>query len=73
MRALMIAIASAALLLSGCSEPDQSPSYNNTSRSYSGKSDARPWEGPPFEGDKAQWNRALAKRAANQNEYSRTR
>ena len=73
MRTLMIAIASAALLLSGCSEPDQSPSYNNTSRSYSGKPDTRPWEGSTFGGDKAQWSRALAQRAANQNEYSRTR
>lgn len=72
MRTLMIAIAST-LLLVGCSEPDQSATYNETDRSYSGKTDSRPWESPPFDGDRATWERELAQRAANQSEYSRTR
>jgi len=68
----MIAVASA-LVLAGCSEPDQSATYNETDRSYSGKTDSRPWEAAPYDGDQAKWERELAQRAANLNEYSRTR
>jgi len=72
-RTKTIIFAVAALLVAGCSEPEQAPSYDQSSRSYSGKSDTRPWESSQYKGDREQWTRDLARRAANLNEYSRTR
>jgi len=72
MKTIMLVVASA-VLLGACAEADQTATYDNNSRSYSGKADAQPWEGAPFNGDKAAWDRTLAQRATNMNEYSRTR
>ena len=38
---------------------------------YRGKTDARPWEGGEFKGDRAAWEKALKERARGQNEYNR--
>ena len=72
MKTIMLIIASA-MLLGACAEADQTATYDQRTRSYSGKTDAQPWESAPFNGDKAAWDRALAQRATNLNEYSRTR
>ncbi len=38
---------------------------------YKGSAVIQPWDSPQFKGDKAAWERALAVRASNQNEYVR--
>ncbi|MFO7190502.1 MAG: hypothetical protein DIU74_012510 [Pseudomonadota bacterium] len=68
----MLVIASAALLVA-CAEADQTATYDDRTRSYSGKADQRPWEAQPYGGDRAKWERELAQRAMHQNEYTRTR
>lgn len=65
----VLAAAVAAGLLAGCSEPPQVVSYENGK--YSGKADARPWEGGEFKGDKGAWEQAMRNRVRAQNEYKR--
>ena len=56
-------------LLGACSEQPQVVMYEQGQ--YQGKADARPWEGAPFNGDKAAWEKSLQARAQGQNEYKR--
>ena len=57
------------LLAVGCSERPQVAQYKQGT--YQGKPDTPPYQNSQFNGDKAAWDRALATRAQNQNEYSR--
>jgi hypothetical protein len=59
----------AVALLGACSEQPQVAIYEQGK--YQGKEDARPWEGSPFNGDKAAWEKSLQARAQGQNEYKR--
>jgi uncharacterized lipoprotein len=69
-RAKIIVLAGLLLLgLAGCSERPQVAQYKQGT--YQGKPDTPPYQAAPFNGDKAAWDRALATRAQNQNEYSR--
>jgi hypothetical protein len=64
-RILMAAIAG--LVLAACHEiPQDAP------KPYAGKQDTELYVGERFEGDKAKFEKALAARAQNQNEYLRT-
>ena len=63
-------LAAVALGLAACSERPQVVSYKQGS--YQGKPDTPPYSNPPYNGDKAAWERAEATRAQNQNEYKRT-
>ncbi len=55
--------------LSACSEVPQVTVYEQGQ--YRGKTDARPWEGGEFKGDRAAWEKALKERSRGQNEYNR--
>ena len=66
----LAALAGAALLgLAACSEVPQVTVYEQGQ--YRGKTDARPWEGDGFKGDRAAWEKALKERSRGQNEYNR--
>ncbi len=54
------------LVLAACHEIAQ-----EATKPYAGKPDTRPYDGPPFKGDKAAFEKALAARAQGQNEYVR--
>lgn len=58
-----------ALALTACGEQPQVVVYEQGQ--YQGKTDARPWDGPEFKGDKTAWEAAIRNRARGQNEYSR--
>ena len=60
-----------ALCLAACGERPQVVNYKQGS--YQAKPDTPPYKAAPFNGDKAQWERALETRAQNQNEYKRIR
>jgi hypothetical protein len=59
-----------ALLLTACGEYPQTVNYKQGE--YQGKTDARPYEAAPWNGDKAQWEKDIRARGQNQNEYKRT-
>ncbi|MEO5765168.1 MAG: hypothetical protein ABIR52_07655 [Casimicrobiaceae bacterium] len=69
-RALLVAVASLGLL-AACGERPQVLDYKQGK--YQGKPDTPPYDNPPFSGNKAEWDRAMATRAQNQNEYKRIR
>ena len=60
-----------ALFLAGCGERPQVGHYKQGT--YQGKPDTPAYSNAPFNGDKTQWEHALATRAQNQNEYKRIR
>ncbi|HEX8012831.1 MAG TPA: hypothetical protein VF814_18160 [Casimicrobiaceae bacterium] len=62
-------VALLALGLAACSERPQISQYKQGT--YQGKADTPPYQNPPFNGDKAAWERAMATRAQTQNEYKR--
>ena len=68
MKALLIPVA-AAFVLSACGEYPQVVNYKQGE--YQGKTDARPHDGPPWNGDKAKWENDIRARGQNQNEYKR--
>ena len=69
-RSKVIALAAVlGLGLVACSEQPQVVSYEQGE--YSGKTDARPWEGPVYNGDKTAWEQAMRARVRGQNEYTR--
>jgi hypothetical protein len=69
MRAQLTAAAlAAASFIGGCAEVAQEPG-----KSYAGKEDQKAYAGDQFRGDKQAWEKALAARADNQNDYIRTR
>lgn len=60
-------LAAAALALAACHEiPQDAP------KPYAGKEDTKAYAGDRFNGDKAKFEKALADRAQNENEYLRT-
>ncbi|HTR58057.1 MAG TPA: hypothetical protein VMM27_07770 [Casimicrobiaceae bacterium] len=66
-----LAVATAvALGLTGCGDRPQVVQYKQGT--YQGKPDTPPYQNPPYNGDRAAWERAQATRAQNQNEYKRT-
>ena len=58
-----------ALALSACGEYPQTVVYKQGE--YQGKADARPYDGPPWNGDKAKWENDIRARGQYQNEYKR--
>jgi hypothetical protein len=68
--AAFAALAALLLGIAACSERPQVVNYKQGS--YQGKPDTPPYQNPPYNGDKAAWERAVAQRAQNQNEYKRT-
>ena len=69
-RLCAVAIAATVLLtLSACGERPQVLSYKQGT--YQGKPDTPPYSNPPFNGNKADWDHAIATRNQNQNEYKR--
>ena len=68
-RLAAIVLAGVALLAAGCSERPQVAQYKQGT--YQGKPDTPPYQNAQFNGDKAAWDRAMATRAQNQNEYTR--
>ena len=56
--------------LAACGERPQVIQYKQGS--YQGKQFTQPYQGAPYNGDKAAWERAVAQRAQAQNEYKRT-
>lgn len=70
-RAFLVAAAVAfALGFAGCGERPQVVQYKQGN--YQGKPDTPPYEGAPYNGNKAEWERAIKTRNQNQNEYKRT-
>lgn len=67
----MLVVAAAVALLAACGERPQVLEYKQGT--YQGKPDTPAYSNTPFNGDKAAWDKALAQRAQNQNEYKRTR
>ena len=63
-----LAIVAAALFLASCGEIPQ-----DAAKPYAGKADTKPYAGDLFKGDKAKYEKVLAERADNQNEYIRTK
>jgi hypothetical protein len=70
MRLAAILVAGGVLLVVGCSERPQVARYHQGT--YQGKPDTPPYDAAPFNGNKAAFERELATRAQNQNEYKRT-
>ena len=64
------ALAALLLGLAACTERPQVVKYKQGT--YQGKPDTPPYQNPPYNGDRAAWERAVATRAQNQNEYKRT-
>lgn len=68
MKTLLISSA-LALLLTACGEYPQTVVYKQGE--YQGKADTRPYENPPWNGDKTAWENDIRNRGQNQNEYKR--
>ena len=64
-------IAACAALLTACGERPQVLEYKQGT--YQGKPDSPAYSNAPFNGDKSAWEKALAQRNQNQNEYKRIR
>ena len=54
----------------GCGERPQVIDYKQGQ--YQGKPDSAPYDSTQFNGNKAEWERAIKTRNQNQNEYKRT-
>ena len=57
------------LCLGGCGHQDSDAAKGT--RSYQGKPDTAPWGGSRWHDNRENWERAIAARAQNQNEYVR--
>jgi len=68
---VLVIFIGALLGLAGCSERSQVVNYKQGT--YQGKPDTPPYAGPPYNGDRAAWERAMAVRAQAQNEYKRVK
>ena len=68
---ILLAAGLSLAFLAACGERPQVITYKQGT--YQGKPDTPPYQGAPFNGDKAQWDRAMEARAQNQNEYKRTK
>ncbi|MGE5615834.1 MAG: hypothetical protein ACM3X5_02855 [Bacillota bacterium] len=64
----LIGLVAGALFVAACHEiPQDAP------KPYAGKEDTKPYASDLFKGDKAKFEKTLAERADNQNEYLRTK
>ena len=71
-RLSVVAIAAMAVIaLVGCGERPQVITYKQGT--YQGKPDTPPYSNAPFNGSKPDWDKAIATRNQNQNEYKRVR
>lgn len=68
---LTLAAAASVALLAACGERPQVLEYKQGT--YQGKPDTPAYSNAPFNNDKAAWEKALAQRNQNQNEYKRVR
>ena len=68
---LALAAASVALGVAGCGERPQVIEYKQGK--YQGKPDQAAYDTAPWNGNKREWELALANRNQNQNEYKRIR
>jgi hypothetical protein len=57
--------------LAGCGERPQVITYKQGT--YQGKPDTPPYSNPPFNGNRAEWEKTLTARNQSQNEYKRIR
>lgn len=57
------------LILGGCGHEDSTTA--KPTAGYQGKPDTAPWDGNRWHGDHESWERAIAARGQNQNEYVR--
>lgn len=64
-------IAGAVALLAACGERPQVIQYKQGT--YQGKPDTPAYDNAPFNGNKSEWEKTLATRNQNQNEYKRIR
>ncbi len=69
MKTSILFLVLAAFGLGACGERPQVIEYKQGE--YQGKTDARPYEAAPWNGDKAKWENDMRGRAQNQNEYKR--
>ena len=67
-RCLTALVLSSAFALSGCG---QSSGAAKPPTSYRGKPDPAPWNDTRWHGDRQAWERAIAAREQNQNDYVR--
>jgi hypothetical protein len=67
--ALGVAALAAIFTLAACGERPQVANYKQGK--YAGKPDTPAYNGAPYNGDRAAWERAMATRAQSQNEYKR--
>jgi hypothetical protein len=68
---LAVALAGAFVVgVAGCGERPQVIEYKQGQ--YQGKPDSAPYDSTQFNGNKAEWERAIKTRNQNQNEYKRT-
>ena len=66
-----VAAATVALALAGCGERPQAVNYKQGT--YQGKPDQKAYDTAPWNGNKRDWEIALANRNQGQNEYKRIR
>ena len=64
-------VALASIALGGCGERPQVITYKQGT--YQGKPDTPPYSNAPFNGNRAEWDKAIATRNQSQNEYKRTK
>ena len=67
----LVVIAGAVALLAACGERPQVIQYKQGT--YQGKPDTPAYDNAPFNGNKSEWEKTLATRNQNQNEYKRIR
>jgi hypothetical protein len=65
----MLCAALAVSVLTACGEYPQTVVYKQGE--YHGKADTRPYDNPPWNGDKAKWENDIHGRNQGQNEYKR--
>jgi hypothetical protein len=68
---VVVITAMALITLVGCGERPQVITYKQGT--YQGKPDTPPYSNAPFNGNRAEWDKVIATRNQNQNEYKRTR
>jgi outer membrane protein assembly factor BamE (lipoprotein component of BamABCDE complex) len=66
-----VAVAAVAMALAGCGERPQVVNYKQGT--YQGKPDQKAYDTAPWNGNKRDWELALANRNQSQNEYKRIR